>query len=128
MEEIFKNQILNLNENLIVVAKANKKLVERVNKLEREQPEAAFQFIANSLAYWTSIQLAADFPGFRDDIVVLCENIEIPDHIDKDIVAAEVKKFTDYLRDPDKKQMPGWFKGVVQGGVNVESPNDDLQE
>ena len=64
------------------------------------------------------MELAADFPVFKDKIIWLCENIDLPDHLDKEVVATGFWQLTGYLLDPDKKQMPDWFKGVIAGGKN----------
>ena len=116
IEKALKAQ-MKLNKNMLEALSAvNKSLLARIEDLEKKAVSAEMTFVTESLAFGTAAMLARDFPLYGDRIIMHCKAGEPPDHLDKDAVAAAFKLLTDYFKDPDKKIMPRWFGGVIDGG------------
>ena len=122
VKEILEKQILELYEHTLSLTKLNDDLRQRVEKLEGER-NLAIDFINDTIAIQTALWLAERDLDFQDKILRMGDVFTPPEHIDSEVVAAGFEVIADHLRNPDKKIMPEWFKGVVRGGI--EDDQDD---
>lgn len=113
VKEILEKQILELYEHTLLLTKLNDDLRQRVEKLEGER-NLAIDFINDTIAIQTALWLAERNLDFKDSLLKMGDVLKPPDHIDSDVVAAGFETLTDHLKDPGKKIMPDWFKGVIQ--------------
>lgn len=114
VKEILEKQILELYEHTLSLTKLNEDLRQRVERLEGER-NLAIDFINDTIAIQTALWLAERDLDFKDSLLKMGDVLKPPDHIDSEVVAAGFEAIADYLRNPDKKIMPDWFKGVIQG-------------
>lgn len=110
----------------------NKNLLSRVEYLEKGFMPT-LDHMNLTLIFWTSTWLASADLNFRASLLERCELLKKetpPDFVVRDDLVSAVTAYMDFIEKIDydaDKIMPAWFKGVVQGGGNVE-PADDLQE